>query len=171
MLLAPAALVLSSCAPGGAATVEPAPYASDPVCAEVMLALPETIDGHHQRETNSQGTSVWGDPSRVVARCGVEPPGPSPEHCVTADGVDWLAVEEEGSDWRLVSYGREPAVEVLLDVDEIPSSTVMLALAAAVERVEQTRGCTSTEQEIEGTEDSDAVTEDSADSDHAESHH
>lgn len=152
-LLITAVTALTACS-GGVASVEPAPHAADPECAEVMLAMPEVIGEHPQRETDSQGTSVWGSPSRVVVRCGVEPPGPSPEHCVNADGVDWLALEEDSADWRLISYGREPAVEVLLDVEEVPSSTVMLALAGAVERVEQSRECTSTEQEIAETEDS-----------------
>lgn len=145
-------LALSACS-GPTVPVEAAPHAQDPACAEVMLALPETIGDHDQRATDSQATSVWGNPSRVVIRCGVEPPGPSPEHCVSADGVDWLAIEEDPPNWRLLSYGREPAVEVLLDVDEVPSSTVMLATASAVEHIEQTRECTATDQEIEGTDD------------------
>lgn len=142
--------------------MDAAPAADDPLCAEVMLAMPEEIDDRQQRETGSQGTSVWGDPARIVVRCGVEPPGPTPEVCVSAEGVDWLAVEEtraedvvvgEGEEgdadqWRLISYGREPAVEVLLDAGEVPSSTVMLAMAGAVENIEQTRECTETEQEI-----------------------
>lgn len=170
LVLAP---LLAACA-GGTATVESAPQAADPRCAEVMLAMPEEVDGMAQRQTDAQGTSVWGDPSRVVVRCGVEPPGPSPEVCVSAEGVDWLAVEEtraedvvvgegeagDADQWRLVSYGREPAVEVLLDAGEVPSSTVMLAMAGAVEIIEQTRECTETEQNIsesEGTETSDEV--------------
>lgn len=147
-----AVLPLAACSP--AATVEPAPEAADPECASIMLALPEEIGEFQQRETTSQGTSAWGDPSRVVLRCGVEPPGPQPEHCVTAEGVDWLAVEDEDNSWTLTSYGREPAVEVLLEVDEVASSTVMVSLASAVERVDQTRECTSVDQAIDSTEDS-----------------
>lgn len=172
-LLAVAPL-LAACA-GGTATVEAAPQADDPLCAEVMLALPEEIDGLSQREADAQGAAAWGDPARVVVRCGVEPPGPSPEVCVSAEDVDWLAVEETraeevvlgegeaaGADqWRLVSYGREPAVEVLLDASAVPSSTVMLTMAPAVETVEQVRECTETEQDITGQEgaEQDAVEE------------
>ncbi|MDZ5078063.1 DUF3515 domain-containing protein [Nesterenkonia sp. HG001] len=160
--LIPVVATLTACS-GGVASVEPAPHAADPLCAQVMLALPEVIGEHDQRETDSQGTAVWGDPSQVVVRCGVEPPGPSPEHCVSADGVDWLALEEGSADWRLISYGRQPAVEVLLDVEEVPSSTVMLALSGAVERIDQTRECTSTEQDIEDTADGSDVSEDRQD--------
>lgn len=161
--------LLSACS-GGTAAVEAAPQADDPLCAEVMLALPEEIDGLSQREADAQGAAAWGDPAQVVVRCGVEPPGPSPEFCVSAEGIDWLAVEEtraedvvlgesetgEADQWRLVSYGREPAVEVLLDASAVPSSTVMLAMAGAVENVAQTRECTETEQDIDIDEDSTA---------------
>lgn len=144
--------LLSATACGSTANVDAAPYADDPECAEVMLAMPETIGDHDLRETNSQGTAVWGDPMAVIARCGVEPTGPSTEHCVTAEGIDWLSVEEE-ENWRLTSYGREPAVEVVLDVEQVPSSTAMLAMTSAVENIEQTRECTSVEQDIEETGD------------------
>ncbi|WP_343947396.1 DUF3515 family protein [Nesterenkonia sandarakina] len=149
--------LISGCA--STASVEAAEDAANPDCAEVMLTVPDVIGDHELRPTTSQGTAVWGDPSHVVMRCGVVPPGPTPEHCVAADGVDWLALEEDEQTWRLVSYGRDPAVEVLLNLDEVASSTAMLALAPAVQRVEQTRTCTTTEQEIEQTEDGQEVQE------------
>ncbi|GAA1147669.1 DUF3515 domain-containing protein [Nesterenkonia lutea] len=157
-----AGLLLSGCA--STATVEAAPDAANPECADVMLAVPEVIGDHELRPTTSQGTAVWGDPSQVVVRCGVEPPGPSTEHCVGAEGVDWLAVEEDDQTWRLVSYGRDPAVEVLLNLDQVASSTAMLSMSTAVQRVEQTRSCTTTEQDIEETEDAQDVAEGSAQS-------
>lgn len=148
-------LALSGCA--STATVEAAPDAANAECADVMLAIPEVIGEHELRPTASQGTAVWGDPSEVVVRCGVVPPGPSPEFCVSADGVDWLALEEDDQTWRLISYGRDPAVEVLLNLDQVASSTAMLAMSTAVQRVEQTRSCTTTEQDIEQTEDAEAA--------------
>ena len=117
-----------------------------------MLALPETIGDHDLRQTDSQSTAVWGDPAAAVLRCGVQPPGPSTERCVSADGVDWLSVEED-ENWRLTSYGRDPAVEVVLDVERVASSSAMMAVGAAVENVEQDRTCTAVEQEIAETDD------------------
>lgn len=150
-------VLLSGCA--STATVEAAPDAANPDCADVMLTVPDVLGDHELRPTTSQGTAVWGEPSQVVMRCGVVPPGPSPEHCVGADGVDWLALEEDEQTWRLVTYGRDPAVEVLLNLDGVASSTAMLGLAPAVQRVEQTRACTTTDQEIEQTEDAQEVQE------------
>lgn len=146
------AALLSTAACASTASVEPAPDAAEPTCAEVMLALPETIGDHDLRQTDSQATAVWGEPAAAVLRCGVEPPGPSTEHCVSADGVDWLSVEED-ENWRLTSYGREPTVEMVLDVERVASSSAMMAVGGAVENVEQDRTCTAVEQEIAETED------------------
>lgn len=150
--LGAAGLALTAC--GSIADVEAAPHAADPDCAPVMIALPDSIGEADQRETNAQATAAFGEPSQAVVRCGVEPPGPSSEHCVSADGVDWLAVEEDGATWRLISYGREPAVEVLIDTEEISSSSVMLAMARPAKRIEADDRCPSVEQSIEDVEGS-----------------
>ncbi|GAB3177644.1 hypothetical protein GCM10027060_02330 [Nesterenkonia halophila] len=150
--LGAAGLALTAC--GSIADVEAAPHAADPDCAPVMIALPDSIGEADQRETNAQATAAFGDPSQAVVRCGVEPPGPSSEHCVSADGVDWLAVEEDGATWRLISYGREPAVEVLIDTEEISSSSVMLAMARPTKRIEADDRCPSVEQSLEDVEGS-----------------
>lgn len=133
---------LTACA--SAAPVEPAPEAHDPACAEVMLLLPEEIGEFTQRPTTSQATAAWGDPSAVVLRCGVEPIGPTQHPCVAPGGVDWVWIEQD--DYvQLISYGREPSVEVLLDGDQLTENTTMnaqFALSEPVSRIEQTRECT-----------------------------
>lgn len=97
--------------------VEPAPYAADPDCARVMLAVPDVVGGLEYRETTSQATAGWGDDYPLVMRCGVEPPGPTTDECLAIETggttVDWL-ITEEGEDWRAVSFGRSPAVELLV---------------------------------------------------------
>jgi len=97
--------------------VEPAPYAADPDCARVMLAMPPVVGGLDVRGTTSQATAAYGDDFPIVVRCGVEPPGPTLDACVAVDAdagsQDWLVVEEE-SQWRATSFGRSPAVEVLI---------------------------------------------------------
>lgn len=51
----------------------------------------------------------------MVARCGVEPPGPTTDTCIAVDAggvtVDWLVIEEDDS-WRTTTFGRSPAVEL-----------------------------------------------------------
>lgn len=97
------------------AVIDAAPYAADPECARVMLAIPETVGGLEMRATTSQATQVWGDRFAISARCGVEPPGPTTEQCVQVDTpeatVDWL-LTEEADDWVAVTFGRSPAFEL-----------------------------------------------------------
>lgn len=138
-----AGLVLSGCA--AAVSVEPAADAHNPECAAVMLRMPDEIDGHASRTTTSQGTDAWGDPSVAVLRCGVEPPGPSTDRCVSVNGVDWISTEETGTSWRFVSYGREPAVEVLVASDRIAGATVLSEISPSVSTIEQTRSCVAAE--------------------------
>jgi hypothetical protein len=136
---------LAGCA--APATVAPAPDASDPVCAEVLLRSPHVLLGLERRPTTSQASRAWGD-APVVLRCGVEPPGPSPERCVRIEGVggdvvDWLALEGEDS-WVFVTYGRSPAVEVTVPFAVLPDGAqpttplVDLGPAIAVTQVERT---------------------------------
>ncbi len=135
------AAALTGCTP--VADVEAAADAANPDCAEVMVALPEDLAGAQQRETSSQGTSAWGNPSQIILRCGVPVPGPTTDACATVNGVDWV-LREEGSLWTATTYGRDPAVEVLFDTSQVASSTVLVELQNPVSRIEQTRECLST---------------------------
>ncbi|KGM15137.1 hypothetical protein N867_11730 [Actinotalea fermentans ATCC 43279 = JCM 9966 = DSM 3133] len=133
--------------------VSAAPHAADPLCAEVVLALPRELAGMSRLTTSSQATVAWGDRNApVVLRCGVEPPPPTTDPCVTADdgvvAVDWLAVEGEvgpdgSGDWTFTTYGRDPAVEVLVPaaVAATRSTSFLIDIGPAVARVEQTRSC------------------------------
>ena len=132
---------LTACTP--VADVEPAPDAANPDCATVMVSLPSELAGEQQRETDSQSSSAWGDPSKIILRCGVPVPGPTTDACATVNGVDWV-LREEGSLWTATTYGRDPAVEVIFDTEQVASSTVLVELENAVSRIEQTRECLST---------------------------
>ncbi|MDN4476753.1 DUF3515 family protein [Demequina sp. SYSU T00192] len=97
--------------------VDAAPYAADPDCARVMLAVPDVLGGLDYRETTSQATAAWGDEYPIVMRCGVEPPGPTTDECLAVESggttVDWLILDEDDA-WRTVSFGRSPAVELIV---------------------------------------------------------
>lgn len=137
------ALFLTGC--GSPVTVEGAPHNTDPACASVMLAMPETMGDLDQRATTSQGTTAYGDPSGVIVRCGVEPPAPTTDPCSNVNGVDWLISEVEGQEnqWRAVSYGRSPAVEILFDTSRVPSSTAIVETGSAVAQIPQQSSCLS----------------------------
>lgn len=107
------AVALTALLAGCSTTVhlEPAADANNPACADVSVLLPETVGDLDRVWTDAQATGAWGEPT-VVLRCGVEPPAPSALVCTTLGGVDWLVLEQETERQRLVTYGREPAIEV-----------------------------------------------------------
>lgn len=131
---------LSACTP--IADVESAPDAANPDCATIMVALPSVLADQQQRETDSQATAAWGEPAKIILRCGVPVPGPTTEQCATVNGIDWILREDE-STWTATTYGREPAVEVLFNPDEVSSSTLLVQLENSISRIQPTRECIS----------------------------
>jgi hypothetical protein len=116
------ALALLGALSGCSTTIhlEPAADANDPHCADVSVLLPDAVGDLDRVWTDAQATGAWGDPT-VVLRCGVDVPAPSDLVCQTIGGVDWLVLAQEDERQRLVTYGRDPAVEVIIkrgsDVD------------------------------------------------------
>lgn len=145
-LLAGALSVVATGCSATVAGIEVAEDATNPECAEAMVALPDEVAGQERRRTDSQSTAAWGDPATVIFRCGVPVPGPTTEHCVEANGVDWITQEEDQA-WRLTTYGRDPAMEVVFTADAVASSSVMVDLADAVSRVESFGQCTTSDVE------------------------
>lgn len=131
-------VVITACSP--VVDVTSAKDAANPACAPVMVALPGAIGDATLRKTNSQATAAWGDPSRVILRCGVNVPGPTTERCVSVNGIDWV-IKEGDPVWTLTTFGREPATEILMDPDKISSATVLSELADAVGKIPATRKC------------------------------
>lgn len=140
-----ALLALTGCA--RSLSLPPADEASDPGCAEVIVTLPDQIGDASldvpldQRDTTSQGTAAWGDPSAVTLRCGVPEPAPSTDRCITVGEVDWLEVAQEENVWTFVSYGRSPATEVVIDTDVVTAATALEAVGNAVSRTDQVGAC------------------------------
>ncbi|MFI8413124.1 DUF3515 family protein [Paeniglutamicibacter gangotriensis] len=139
-------LVLSGCT--AIANVQAADDAGNPLCAEMMVVLPPEVSGQEKRQTNSQATAVWGEPSQLVLRCGVTAPPPSTDPCVSVNGVDWLAKEGEEA-WTLTTYGRVPATELIFDPNVIPSSTVLATLASAAAKIPAERTCSNVSKTVD----------------------
>lgn len=149
MLAAAAALTLAATVAlaGCSATVsvDPAPDANNPKCAEIMVRLPGTISDQARVWTDAQATAAWGTPTRIIMACGVTPPGPTTLKCVSLGGVDWIVDESTQPNFRITSYGRTPAVQVFLDggdssVDPNAVLTQLGRLVAA--HTHKTAGCT-----------------------------
>ncbi len=143
LLLVGLPLGLAGCA--GSVTVEPAPEATDPACAEVLVRLPDAIGERGRVQTTSQSSAAWGaGDDLVVLRCGVEPLGPTTDPCVGVGAVDWVTSRPDGEPVRTTytTYGRSPAVEVTLRGEEPTGVDVVLSeLGGAVEVVPADRTC------------------------------
>lgn len=129
----------------GTVPMSPAADATNPSCADVIVRLKMVpdIDGHERRTTDAQATGAWGNPSAILLRCGVPVPGPSTLQCATVKGVDWLRDDSQAPNYIFTTYGRDPAVEVIVD-GELASGTVALQdLSNAVGSIPATRACTN----------------------------
>lgn len=133
-----AAALTSAC---GGDPVEAAADGGSPACAALVARLPGHVLDRDRRSLDVAGAAQWGDPP-IVLRCGVPAPGPTTDRCLTIDDVDWVLVDEKG-DFRFVTYGREPAVEVTVPAaaGRTNAPSALVDLAAAVKPVPASRQC------------------------------
>lgn len=145
--------LLVSCTP--AVPVTAAPDATDPVCAQIVLATPTRLgDDLDQVPTTAQASRAWGTVAEpVVLRCGVPVPGPTTDQCVTVEtpdgpSIDWLVVPDDAgattsTGWTFTTFGREPAVEVYVPaaIAGTRSTSFLDQLGAAMALAQQTGSC------------------------------
>ena len=131
--------LLSGCA--GTVALQPADDANNPACAEVMVRVPDVVAGLDRRSTNAQSTAAWGDPAAVILRCGLPDGGPSALPCFTVDDVDWLRDDANDPNFTFITYGRNPAVEVLVDSTAVSGTAALSDLSIAVGTLEPLRVC------------------------------
>ena len=132
-------LLLTGCT--ATVSLDPAADANDPACAEAMVRLPSAFEDLERRNTNSQSTAAWGDPTAVIFRCGLEPVTVSKLSCVTTSDIDWLVDESKKPTYRFITFARKPAIEVIVDSSKASGVTVLDELAAAVSRIPATDRC------------------------------
>ena len=135
-------LLLAACGPQPVRAV-PFEASDSPACQAVADHWPQTVGGLEQRVTavQSPGVAAWGDPP-IVARCGKEPPGPTTDPCIDVAGVDWVATElDDGT--MFTTYGRDPAVEVLVPSAYDTAPLWLPAFDEAVRQVDQRLGACS----------------------------
>lgn len=138
--------LLAGCAP--AVALEPAEDFSNPACAMVIVSLRDidTIGDQEKRETNAQSTAAWGNPASVILHCGVPVPAPTSElPCITVDGIDWLRDDSNAPSYVFTTYGRDPAVSVVIDNDVIAGNTAINAVTSAVSTLPVVGACTTLE--------------------------
>jgi Protein of unknown function (DUF3515) len=114
-----------------------APDAANPACAAAAAHLPGTLLKGKQRTTDpsSPALAAWGDPA-IILRCGVSPPGPTPDLCQSVDGIDWV-VQQLPDGVNFTTYGRTPAIQVLVPSHYAPEAFALTGLTAAVSTIPQ----------------------------------
>ena len=127
----------------GTVPMRPAPEAAAPECAAVTVRLPDSVAGLAKRATNAQATGAWGNPAAVLLRCGLPELAPTADRCVTVNGIDWVEREEDAATrWVYTTYGRAPAVEVVIDPSSgVSGSDALVDLGTAVSFLPKTGGC------------------------------
>ena len=151
------ALSLAGCS--GSVMLPVGDYAPDPTCGRILQALPGELLGLPEVRTTAQSTIAWGGPDAAVTlRCGVEPPPPTDDRCVGVVGgdgvqIDWINPEAdsdlqpetanvEGGAWAFITYGRVPAVEVVVPATvALEPAAVLTALGSAVAQAPADRHC------------------------------
>lgn len=140
LILALSLFALTGCA--ATVNLEAAQDANDPACAEVSVRYPDQIGELQQRYTNAQATTAYGEPASVLVRCGLEPVFASTLPCVSAGEVDWLVDDADAPNFRFISFGRTPAVEVIVDSENASGITTLESLSQAVSKLPATAFCT-----------------------------
>ena len=128
-------LLLPACSRGVEVTA--APEASSAACRAASAKWPATVGNHKAVDTTSDSPAVhaWGDPA-VIARCGVAPPGPTTDQCIEVSGVDWVA-HRLSDGVRFTTFGRTPAIEVLVPATYSPEPLLLPAFTAAAQTIPQ----------------------------------
>ncbi|MFD2839008.1 DUF3515 family protein [Populibacterium corticicola] len=140
---------LTACTP--VISVPAGTYATEPICAEVVLSLPDQVLEQDRAKTTSQATAAWGEGGAAITfTCGVEEPETASEDCqsITLDmfgepeTFDWIAYPSDTS-FTFVTYGREPAmmVQVPASLNASQPTAALLDVANGVSKIPATKAC------------------------------
>jgi Protein of unknown function (DUF3515) len=126
---------LAACA-SSVDAVTPAAAASA-ACRSASAHWPKTVGGQSLRTTSPSSDAVraWGDPA-IIARCGVAPVSPTTDQCLTVSGIDWVA-HPLSDGVRFTTYGRSPAIEVMVPSAYKPEPLLLPAFGAAAAVIPQ----------------------------------
>lgn len=126
------AVSLSGCSTSVA--MQAAPDSNNPACADIIVRLPDRVGDLDRRETNAQSTGAWGSPPAVLLYCGVEVPSASTQRCIQVDGLYWLVDASNEPSYVLRSFGREPAIDIVVDTQVTAATPVLMSLSRVVSR-------------------------------------
>ena len=113
------------------------PEAGSAACRSAAAHWPTTVGGQSLRPTSSSSDAVraWGDPA-IIARCGLGAVGPTTDQCLEVSGVDWV-VHQLTDGVRFTTYGRSPAIEILVPSAYKPEPLLLPAFGPAASAIPQ----------------------------------
>ncbi|TPG16365.1 DUF3515 family protein [Pedococcus bigeumensis] len=122
--------MLSGCSNAVDVTAPPHSAACEPATAH----WPAKVGAQTLRDISANGGAVsdaraWGDPA-VIATCGWPAPGPTDKECLDVDGAYWV-VEPLSDGVKFTTFGREPAIQVLVPDAYKPEPLLLPAFGAA----------------------------------------
>ena len=126
-----AAVVLSACSSDAVEVAVPS-AASEPACASAPLLWPATVSGMPRRRHRprlARRSRAWGDPA-IIARCGVAALGPDrPTECLDRRRGRLGGRSPLSDGTRFTTFGRDPAVEVLVPKTYAPEPLLLPVFA------------------------------------------
>ena len=114
------------------------PGADSAPCQAFTALWPSLVSSQPARAVSVQSPAarVWGNPA-VIAICGYDAPAPSTLECLSVDGVDWL-VQRRSDGVQFTTYGRSPAMDVLVPAAYAPEPLLLPAFGAAARSLPET---------------------------------
>ncbi len=138
-------------------SMQPAPDSNNPLCADVMVRLPDSIQNVSRTDTaavgegfqpvlervwtDAQATAAWGENGVVTLVCGVPEPGPVALPCSSSGGIDWLVDSSDPARTRMITYGREPATQVEFDRTQAFGAAIWDAIAMPLQAIPAHKTC------------------------------
>ncbi|WP_405778428.1 DUF3515 family protein [Streptomyces sp. NBC_00859] len=118
------------------------PGGGAPACERASHRYPHRLAGQELTFTGRPGVAVWGDKA-VVLRCGLKPPAPTVDACVSVNGVDWIVRDSRtaGGSRTIVTFGRDPAVEAVISGHVAAIDGVLVELSRTVEPIRRYSKC------------------------------
>jgi hypothetical protein len=122
--------VLSACSQGVAVT----PPSHQRACEAATALWPKSVAGKAPQPVDvstgrSSDAAAWGDPA-VIATCGWPGLAPTTQDCLDVDGVYWV-VQQLSDGVRFTTFGRDPAIEVLVPHTYAPEPLLLPSFGPA----------------------------------------
>ncbi|MGV9901962.1 DUF3515 family protein [Streptomyces sp. NPDC003388] len=112
------------------------PHAASRPCAQLAARYPDRIGSLNRDPADTPGIAAWGG-GALTARCGLDSVERTSDPCATIEKVDWVWQLHTGdaTHQTLITYGRDPALEVRVDKTKAAPDTALISLTPLAARL------------------------------------